>query len=101
MNSTTQPSPPWPICPPKQREVRYSRSFLLDLQHLEPAAFQQVKQFVFEEFPSIHQLQVLPELRQLGKSAIFYRFTLDHYLISIEVAGQIVKFLRILPKPEL
>jgi hypothetical protein len=41
----------------------------------------------------------LPEFQPVGTSEIFYRFTIDHYLISIEITGQIVKFLRILPKP--
>lgn len=85
----------------KGLEVRYERSFLLDLKNLEPAARQQIQQFVFEDFSSSHQLQTLPAFRPLGSSEIFYRFTIDRYLISLEITGQIVKFLRLLPKPDL
>jgi hypothetical protein len=56
---------------------------------------------VFVEFKDIKNLKDLPELKPLGSSAIFYRFTLEDYLIGIEVTGQIVKFVRILPKPPL
>lgn len=80
-------------------EVRYARSFLLDLKDLEVAAYQRVCKFVFEDFSRLDQLHELPELRQMGSSAIFYRFTFEDYLISIEVAGEIIKFLRVLPKP--
>ncbi len=85
----------------KGLKVRYERSFLLDLKSLEPTARGQVQQFVFEDFTNIQQLHSLPGFRSLGTSKIFYRFTLDHYLISLEITGQIVKSLRLLPKPEL
>lgn len=81
-------------------EIRYERSFLLDLKQLEPTARQQVYHFAFEELYTIPQLYDLPEFRPLRASAIFYRFTLDRYLIGIEMTGQIVKFLRVLPKPD-
>jgi mRNA-degrading endonuclease RelE of RelBE toxin-antitoxin system len=80
-------------------EVRYERSFVLDLKRLDNAGFQQVKPFVFEDFYKISQLHDLPEFRQIGSSEIFYRFRLGHYLISLEVIGQIIKFLRVLPEP--
>jgi len=80
-------------------EVRYARSFLLDLKDLESAAYQRIRKFVFEDLSQLNQLHDLPELRQMGSSEIFYRFTYDGYLISIEVAGEIIKFLRVLPKP--
>ncbi len=82
-------------------EVRYSRSFIEDLKVVESVAYQQVYDFVFIKFSQINYLQELPELRQLGTSTIFYRFTVENYLIGIEVTGQIVKFIRILPKPEI
>jgi hypothetical protein len=82
-------------------EVRYSRSFIEDLKVVESVAYQQVYDFVFIKFSKINYLQELPELRQLGTSTIFYRFTVENYLIGIEVTGQIVKFIRILPKPEI
>lgn len=82
-------------------EVRYARSFVEDLKTLETAPYQKIYDFVFLKFSQIKYLQELPELRQLGTSAIFYRFTLDKYLIGIEVTGQIIKFIRILPKPQI
>lgn len=81
--------------------MRYSRSFIEDLKVVESVAYQQVYDFVFIKFSQINYLQELPELRQLGTSTIFYRFTVENYLIGIEVTGQIVKFIRILPKPEI
>ncbi len=82
-------------------DVRYGRSFIHDLISLEPVAYSKVYHFVFVEFKDIKNLKDLPELKPLGSSAIFYRFTLEDYLIGIEVTGQIVKFVRILPKPPL
>jgi mRNA-degrading endonuclease RelE of RelBE toxin-antitoxin system len=80
-------------------ELRYARSFLQDLRNLESAAYQQVCEVVFEECVHLKQIQDLPGLHQLSSDAIFYRFTIDNYLVGIEVTGQIVKFLRVLPKP--
>ncbi|MEP1059686.1 MULTISPECIES: cytotoxic translational repressor of toxin-antitoxin stability system [Cyanophyceae] len=84
----------------KGLEIRYERSFLLDLTSLETAAQKRMQQFVFKDFTSIQQVHSLPGFRALGSSKIFYRFTLDHYLVSLEITGQVVKFLRLLPKPE-
>lgn len=85
---------------PLKLEIRYERSFLLDLKDLDPTVYRRVHQFVFVEFLQLTQLHDLPELRQMGSRAIFYRFTLDHHFVAIEVTGQIIKFLRILPKPK-
>jgi len=82
-------------------EVRYERSFLLDLKRLNPDDYEQVHQFIFEDFLRLGQIYEIPGLQQIGSSAIYYRFTLGQYLVAIEVTGQIVKFLRILPKPDI
>jgi mRNA-degrading endonuclease RelE of RelBE toxin-antitoxin system len=82
-------------------EVRYARSFLQDLQNLESAAYEQIYKFVFHEFMQFNKIQDLPELHRISADAIFYRFSVDQYLIGIEVTGQIVKFLRVLPKPDI
>lgn len=84
---------------PARLEVRYDRTFLIDLKSLETSVMQKMHQFVFEDFFKTNQLQDLPEFQPLETSEILYRFTIDHYLLSIEVTGQIIKFLRILPKP--
>jgi hypothetical protein len=84
---------------PARLEVRYDRAFLIDLKGLETAAMQKMHSFVFDEFYRTHQLQDLPEFQPLETSEIWYRFTIENFLISIEVTGQIIKFLRILPKP--
>jgi mRNA-degrading endonuclease RelE of RelBE toxin-antitoxin system len=82
-------------------EVRYARSFLVDLKSLEPAAYERVYNFVFVECAADRwHLHSLPELRQLDNEGIFYRFTIDNYLIGIEITGEIVKFLRVIPKPD-
>jgi hypothetical protein len=87
------------ITRPSSLEVRYDRAFLIDLKSLEIAAFQNILHFAFEAFFQTNQLQDLSEFQPVGASEIFYRFTIDNYLISIEITGQIIKFLRILPKP--
>jgi hypothetical protein len=96
---TTTPSSVGGMARPSSLEVRYDRAFLIDLKSLEVAAFHKILHFAFEAFFQTNQLQDLPEFQPVGTSEIFYRFTIDHYLISIEITGQIVKFLRILPKP--
>ena len=82
-------------------EVRYARSFLEDLKHLTTTEQHEVYTFVFIEFIKLQRLDDLHELRQLGNQAIFYRFSLDGYLIAIEVTGHLIKFIRILPKPNI
>lgn len=82
-------------------EVRYARSFLRDLRNLESAAYQQVCEVVFEDFLVLKQIQDLPGLQPITSNAIFYRFTIDNYIVGIEVTGEIVKFLRVLPKPNI
>ncbi|MBW4523801.1 MAG: cytotoxic translational repressor of toxin-antitoxin stability system [Phormidium tanganyikae FI6-MK23] len=84
---------------PARLEVRYDRAFLIDLKSLETAAMQKMHQFVFDDFFKTNQLQDLPAFQPLENSEILYRFTIDNYLLSIEVTGQIIKFLRILPEP--
>ncbi|TAF02442.1 MAG: cytotoxic translational repressor of toxin-antitoxin stability system [Nostocales cyanobacterium] len=82
-------------------EVRYARSFLVDLKSLEPAAYERVYDFVFVEWATQKwHLHNLPELRQLDNEGIFYRFTIDNYLVGIEITGEIVKFLRVIPQPD-
>lgn len=80
--------------------MRYARSFLIDLKSLEPAAYQRVYDFVFVEFAEKGPLHCLPGLRQLDNEGIFHRFTVDNYLIGIEIRGEIVKFLRVIPMPD-
>lgn len=79
--------------------MRYAQSFLRDLKSLESAAYQQVCKVVFDEFIGLKQIQDLPGLQRISSDAIFYRFNVDNYIVGIEVTGQIVKFLRVLPKP--
>ncbi len=79
--------------------MRYAQSFLRDLRNLESAAYQQVCQVVFDEFLVLNQIQDLPGLKRISSNTIFYRFNVDNYMVGIEVTGQIVKFLRVLPKP--
>ncbi len=81
-------------------EMRYARSFLVDLKSLESAAYQRVFDFVFYEFADKWNLHSLPELRQLDDEGIFHRFTIDNYLVGIEIRGEIVKFLRVIPMPD-
>jgi mRNA-degrading endonuclease RelE of RelBE toxin-antitoxin system len=99
MNITTTKHMGVELTSPARVEVLYERSFVQDLKHLKPAASEKIQQFVFSDFFETTHLQVLPEFRQLGNSKIFYRFTWENHLISIEVTGQIIKFIRVLPKP--
>ncbi|BAZ39114.1 hypothetical protein NIES4101_50660 [Calothrix sp. NIES-4101] len=81
-------------------EVRYARSFLADLSSLQPTISAQIYNLAFVEFPQKGQLHYLPHLRQIDGEGIFYRFTLDNYLIGIELRGEIVQFLRVIPMPD-
>ncbi|MBK4730330.1 cytotoxic translational repressor of toxin-antitoxin stability system [Oxynema sp. CENA135] len=82
-------------------DLRYSRAFLLDLHALESPEFDRVYDFVFIKFLQFDRLGDLPNLHQLGSSPIYYWLELDEYLIAIEVMGELVKFLRIIPLPNL
>jgi hypothetical protein len=80
-------------------EVFYERSFLMDLRLLKVEVADRIRTFVFSDYFQTTPMQFLPEFRALESSKIFYRFTLENHLISIEVTGHIIKFVRVLPKP--
>ncbi|MGF1494698.1 MAG: cytotoxic translational repressor of toxin-antitoxin stability system [Microcoleaceae cyanobacterium] len=82
-------------------DVRYARSFLQDLVRLDPVKYQKIYDYVLSDVRQLKSLYELPELRSLDPSRIYYRFTLDDYLVGIEATGQIIKFIRILPKPKI
>ena len=81
-------------------ELRYGRSFLNDVKELDSRAKKRVLDFVFVQFAFSENLHSLPQLRQIDDSGMLYRFTLDNYLVGIEVKGEIVKFLRVIPMPD-
>ena len=81
-------------------ELRYGRSFLNDVKQLDSRAKKRVLDFVFVQFAFSENLHSLPQLRQIDDSGMLYRFTLDNYLVGIEVKGEIVKFLRVIPMPD-
>ena len=82
-------------------ELRYERAFLKDMQRLNPADYERAHRFLFEQFPQLRQLYQIPGLRQISNHATYYRFPLGNHLVALEVTGQIVKFLRIVPKPNI
>lgn len=86
---------------PVSLEVRYARSFVIDLKNLEYAARERIYEVVFDKFKQIDRIQDLPGLHRLSSDGLYYRFSVDNYLIAIELTGHIVKFLRVLPKPDI
>jgi hypothetical protein len=83
-------------------EIRYTRSFLLDLfliRQQDEATYEQLVSILFVKLPKRDRLRGLPQLRQIDTSGMFYRFTLDGYVVGTELVGEIVKLIRILPKP--
>lgn len=86
---------------PSALEVRYERSFITDLKLISTSKVRdRIRKFVFSDFFETKHLQYLPDFRPMGATQIFYRFTLEEHLICIEVTGQIIKFVRVLPKPD-
>lgn len=81
-------------------EVRYAKSFLKDLKNVEKFAYSVIYNFVFVDFPQIGTMHSLPELRQIDREGRFYRFCLENYIIGIELRGEIVKFMRVIPMPD-
>ena len=87
---------------PSALEVRYERSFIMDLKLISTSEVRdRIRQFVFSDFLETKHLQYLPDFRPIGTTQIFYRFTLEEHLVCIEVKGEIIKFVRVLPKPPL
>jgi hypothetical protein len=87
---------------PATAEVRYERSFITDLKQITPLKIRdRIQNFVFTDFYAVKHLQYLEDFRPMATSQIFYRFTVEDYLVSIEVTGEIIKFVRVLPKPRL
>ncbi len=87
---------------PSALQVRYERSFIIDLKLISTSLVRdRIRQFVFSDFFETKHLQYLPDFRPMGATQIFYRFTLEEHLICIEVTGQIIKFVRVLPKPDI
>ena len=87
---------------PSALEVHYERSFIMDLKLISTSEVRdRIRQFVFSDFLETKHLQYLPDFRPIGTTQIFYRFTLEEHLVCIEVKGEIIKFVRVLPKPPL
>lgn len=82
---------------PINLEIRYCRSFLLDLKRLDLAAYVRLYAATLTDFSVLAQLSRLSSLRALGGSTILYRLTLEGYPIGIEIKGRIIKFFRVLP----
>jgi hypothetical protein len=102
MNSTSLLPGRGGLLSPSALEVRYERSFITDLKLISTTGVRdRIQQFVFSDFFETKHLQYLPDFRPMGATQIFYRFTLEEHLICIEVTGQIIKFIRVLPKPAL
>ncbi|WP_244533069.1 cytotoxic translational repressor of toxin-antitoxin stability system [Geitlerinema sp. PCC 9228] len=83
-------------------EIRYTRSFLLDLfaiRQQDETTYKQLVSVLFVKLPKRDRLRGLPQLRQIDTNGMFYRFTLDGYVVGTEMVGEIVKLVRILPKP--
>jgi hypothetical protein len=83
---------------PANLEIRYCRSFLLDLKRLDLAAYGRLYQVTLSDLSTIVQVSRLSGLRPLGSSTILYRLTLDGHLIGIEIKGRIIKLVRVLPQ---
>ncbi len=81
---------------PETLDIRYCRSFLQDLCHLDAIAYQQVSQFTLMDLGKMSKLSRLPEFRALGANTTLYRFTCENCHIGIEIIGRIIKFVRIL-----
>lgn len=81
-------------------EVRYAKSFLNDLKRINTPAYSLIYNFVFVDFPAKGTMHSLPQLRQIDQEGVFYRFRLDNYIIGIELRGEIVKFMRVIPMPD-
>lgn len=96
-NFDRKPAPTSRILP-ANLEIRYCRSFLLDLKRLDLAAYGRLYQSTLTDLSAIAQLSRLSGLRPLGGSTILYRLTLEGYLIGIEIKGRIIKFVRVLPQ---
>jgi len=92
----TPPPTPHPL--PANLEVRYCRSYLLDLKRLDLAAYRRLYQVTVADLSAINQVSRLSGLRPLGGSTILYRLTLEGYLIGIEIKGRIIKLFRVLPQ---
>jgi hypothetical protein len=84
---------------PETIDIRYCRSFLQDLCHLDVISYQQIYQFTFTDLGKMGKLRKLPEFRALGADTTLYSFTCENHQIGIEVIGRIIKFIRIL-KPQ-
>lgn len=81
-------------------EVRYAKSFLNDLKRVDSLAYSTIYNFVFVDFPPKGTMHSLPRLRQIDREGVFYCFAIDNYIIGIEVRGEIVKFMRVIPMPD-
>lgn len=79
-------------------EIRYCRSFLVDLKRLDLAAYGRLYEATLNDVSAIAQLSRLSGLRPLGGSTILYRLTLEGCLVGIEIKGRIIKFFRVLPQ---
>lgn len=80
-------------------DVRYTRSFLIDLRNIEYAAQEQIYTVIFKKYRKIEHIYDLPGLVKLDAEGTLYRCTIDSYTIGLELKGNIIKFWRVLPTP--
>ena len=80
-------------------DLRYTRSFLVDLRDLEFSDQERIFALIFKKYRRLENIYDLPGLVKLDAEGTLYRCTLDKYTIGLELKGNIIKFWRVLPTP--
>ncbi len=80
-------------------DLRYTRSFLVDLRDLEISDQERIFALIFKKYRRLEHIYDLPGLVKLNAEGTLYRCTLDKYTIGLELKGNIIKFWRVLPTP--
>ncbi|HAX77371.1 MAG TPA: cytotoxic translational repressor of toxin-antitoxin stability system [Cyanobacteria bacterium UBA11372] len=80
-------------------DLRYTRSFLVDLRDLEFSDQERLFSLIFQKYRRLENIYDLPGLVKLNAEGTLYRCTIDNYTIGLELKGNIIKFWRVLPTP--
>lgn len=80
-------------------DLRYTRSFLVDLRDLEFSDQERIFALIFKKYRRLENIYDLPGLVKLDPEGTLYRCIIDKYTIGLELKGNIIKFWRVLPTP--
>ena len=81
--------------------VKFRKSFQRDLKKVKDRAILEFVRQAIEQIESVTMLQGVTELKKISGSSDSYRIRVRDYRIGVVVEGDVVEFVRCLPRRDL